>query len=213
MNLSFLQNDPLNTVIVNSADGAVMYATETHKLVNSATTIKRMVPGVEGGQTIAEIHWGTLTFRSPRVKYRGEELRTSDFLLKESLFSRFALIISCKSDSEILCRSRTFIAGDRKEYKWKCDGPKKFEVSLWLWPIELPGHSFSELQLFDPAKNLLVESHKEHFGIFHKASQYNLDITASGMHMLDDIIVSFVVMKHEEDLRQKSVSVTGAGVS
>jgi len=79
MNISFCQTDPLNTVIVNSADDIALFQTETHGLVDKTTTVNRIIPKVEDFQESTKINWGTLTFNLPQVHYRGRELRTSEF--------------------------------------------------------------------------------------------------------------------------------------
>ncbi|KIJ41919.1 hypothetical protein M422DRAFT_254930 [Sphaerobolus stellatus SS14] len=169
MNLSFRSHDPLNTLIINSANGYALYHTETHNVVDRTTQIKKFIPGAqEGAQGVAEVHWETLTFNSPKLLYRGQQLRVSEYLVKDGIFSR----------------SRTFIAGDGRQYKWKIDSLEKF-------------------RLYDSSSNLIVESHKNHIGLLHKAQDYNVDVMPAGMSILDDIIVSFIIMRHLE-MKRKS---------
>ncbi|KIJ25588.1 hypothetical protein M422DRAFT_38623, partial [Sphaerobolus stellatus SS14] len=109
---------------------------------------------------LADIHWEPLSFHSPKLHYRGQELRVSEYLVKDGL----------------LRKARTFIAGDGIQYKWKYDSLKKFT-------------------LHDSSRNLIVESHKNHQD---DAEDYDIDVRPAGMSILDDIIVSFVIMRHQE---------------
>ncbi|KIJ26187.1 hypothetical protein M422DRAFT_272763 [Sphaerobolus stellatus SS14] len=94
--------------------------------------------------------------------YRGKKLKVSDFLPRQGLIM-----------------TRTFVASDGKQYKWKGDSLRKFK-------------------LYDPSENLVVESHKQHQGVFHKAQDYNVDVSPPGIPILDDIIVTFIIMNNSE---------------
>ncbi|KIJ26089.1 hypothetical protein M422DRAFT_272865 [Sphaerobolus stellatus SS14] len=84
----------------------------------------------------------------------------------------------------VFSRSRTFEGSNGMEYKWKCDARGKFT-------------------LFDSSRNLLVESHKSHLGILRKARDYSLDVMPAGIPILDDIIVSFIIMRYRQIQRKK----------
>ncbi|KIJ34164.1 hypothetical protein M422DRAFT_52148 [Sphaerobolus stellatus SS14] len=178
MNITLHSDDPLNTIISNSSNGAPMYHTETHKVVDKTTHLKKFTPGTQGSQDLAEIHWETMTFHSPKLLYRGQQLRVSEFLVKDGIFKSY----------------RTFFASDGNQYTWKCDSLQKFT-------------------LLDSSKNVIVESHKDHAGIFHKAQNYNIDVMSAGLSILDDIIVSFIIVRHLEMKKrtdETNVVVTGA---
>ena len=50
MNIYFLKNDPLNSVIVDSSDERLLYEVHTpSKLVGHTTTIRRLRPGIAPG--------------------------------------------------------------------------------------------------------------------------------------------------------------------
>ncbi|KIJ23337.1 hypothetical protein M422DRAFT_276107 [Sphaerobolus stellatus SS14] len=100
MNLSFRPDGPLNTVVVNSANGYPLYHTETHNVINRTTQIKKIIPGTGGAQDLAES--ATKYFR---------------FLVKGGIFSN----------------SRTFIASNGMQYKWKRDSRDKFEICLFAF--------------------------------------------------------------------------------
>ncbi|KIJ26186.1 hypothetical protein M422DRAFT_71957 [Sphaerobolus stellatus SS14] len=162
MNLSFRSSDPLDTLIVDSTNGAVLYHTETHNVVDRTTRVNKYIPGTQEAKVLAEIHWETLTTNSANILYRGQKLKVSDFLPRQGLIL-----------------TRTFVASDGKQYKWKGDALMKFK-------------------LYDPSENLVVESHKQHLGVFHKAQDNNVDVLPPGIPILDDIIVTFIIMNHLE---------------
>ncbi|KIJ27413.1 hypothetical protein M422DRAFT_37770 [Sphaerobolus stellatus SS14] len=165
MNLSFNAFNLYQSAIVNTANGYPLYHTETHNIVDRTTKILKVIPGMDGAQELAEIHWETLSFHSAKVIYRGVEIRNREFLQKHGIFSD----------------SRTFTAGDGRQYKWKADLLEKFK-------------------LLDQADNVIVESHYGHLGLFGgQKSNYNLNVNPAGMHILDDIIVTFLIMKKETE--------------
>ena len=88
MNVSFLKDSPLNTVIVNSSDGKPLYEVRTPwKLSARTTTIRRLKPGVTSGEgeIIAEVRWRTLG--SSTISLYGSTMRIKDWLRKGGIFS------------------------------------------------------------------------------------------------------------------------------
>ena len=89
MNLAFLKDDPLNSIIVNSNDERPLYEVQTPwKFFNRTTIIRRLKPGVAfgAGQIIAEIHWRSLG--APTIiLYGTKTLRVGDWLRKDGMLS------------------------------------------------------------------------------------------------------------------------------
>jgi Family of unknown function (DUF6593) len=87
MNVSFIENNPLNTVIVDSSNGQPLYEVTTPwKLASRTTTIRRLKPGIapSEGEVIAEVRsaWGSRT-----ITLYGSTMHVNDWLRKEKLFS------------------------------------------------------------------------------------------------------------------------------
>ncbi|KIJ42265.1 hypothetical protein M422DRAFT_254670 [Sphaerobolus stellatus SS14] len=181
MNLSFRSSDPLDMVIVDSTNGAVLYHTEMHNVVDQTTRVNKYISGTQEAKVLAEIHWERLTTQSANVLYRGQKLKMSDFLPRQGLIMYIYEAARCLTFIHIhnFFRTRTFVASDGKQYKWKGDSLMKFK-------------------LYDPSENLVVESHKQHQGVFHKAQDYNVDVLPPGIPILDDIIVTFIIMNNSE---------------
>ncbi|KAF8494502.1 hypothetical protein JB92DRAFT_3099999 [Gautieria morchelliformis] len=113
MNVSFLQNEPLNTVIVDSSTGQALYEVDTPwRAGTRTTTVRRPKPGVAPGQgqIIAEIHWRTLG--SSTITLYGTTMRIKDWLKKTG----------------VLSSSRTLVAPDGKSYVWS-RGSGKFTLT------------------------------------------------------------------------------------
>lgn len=58
---------------------------------------------------------------------------------------------------------------------------------------------------------MIAESHKTHFGVLHKAQDSSLDVSSAGLPILDDIIVSFIITRHQETQRRREVVDGGEG--
>jgi hypothetical protein len=91
MNVSFLQNKPLNTVIINSADGRPLYEVKTPwKLASRVTTIRRTDAEVAAGQgqTVAEVHWHGGS--ASEINFLGSTMRVDEFLrLEDGVWSKY----------------------------------------------------------------------------------------------------------------------------
>ena len=87
MNLSYRASAPFNTDIVDSAEGVVLYQTETDKAARPTTRVKKLIPGTEDVKVLAEIHWATLKSHAD-ILYRGEKLQMSDLLQKQGHSSK-----------------------------------------------------------------------------------------------------------------------------
>src|SRR3979490_53003 len=88
MNVSFLKDDPLNSVIVNSSDEKPLYKVETPwKISNRTTTIRRLKSDVTSGEgdVVAEVQWRKLG--SSMITIHGATLRVRDWLRKDGIFS------------------------------------------------------------------------------------------------------------------------------
>jgi hypothetical protein len=93
MNVSFLQNHPLDTVIINSADGRPLYEVKTPwKLASRTTTIQRTDPGMAAGEgeTVAEIHWNS--WGSSKISFLGSTMRMDEFLRQDGMWSKYVYI-------------------------------------------------------------------------------------------------------------------------
>jgi Family of unknown function (DUF6593) len=93
MNVSFLQDDPLNTVIVDSSNGQPLYEVDTPlKAGTRTTTVRRSKPGVASGegQIIAAIRWRALG--SSTITLYGTTMRIKDWLTKTGVFSSYVAL-------------------------------------------------------------------------------------------------------------------------
>ena len=133
MNVSFLENDPLNTVVTDSSNGYPLYEVNTSGMTNRITTIRRLKAGVGPGQgeIIAEVHWHTLT--ATMITLFGSTMRVKDYLKKDGIFSSCVTLVcqphQFRSSHASQLRSRTFTASDGNAYKWSRGGGDKFNVS------------------------------------------------------------------------------------
>lgn len=88
-NVSFMKDEPLNSIVVDSSNGQPLYDVCTPwKLTGRVTTIRRLGPGVTSGlePTIAEIHWHSLT--STKVTFYGTTtVKVKDWLKSKGKFS------------------------------------------------------------------------------------------------------------------------------
>ena len=134
MNVSFLENNPINSVIVDSSDGRPLYEVQTPwKLSNRITTMRRLKSGVApgAGEIIAEIHWRTLG--SSTIMLYGSTMRIKDWLKKDGMLS--SCVTYCELGFQLihpLSRSRILTASGNS-YKWS-HGSGKFTV--------IPNNSF-----------------------------------------------------------------------
>ena len=92
MNVSFLQNNLVNSVIVNRSDGQPLYDVQIpRRLCGSKIAIRRVKPGVSpgGGEIIAEVHWRTLS--ASTITFFGSTMRVKDWLKKVGMFSSWVV--------------------------------------------------------------------------------------------------------------------------
>ncbi|KAF8592305.1 hypothetical protein K439DRAFT_1626327 [Ramaria rubella] len=129
MNVSFLYDDPLDTVIINSGDGTPLYDIHTpwsqsRRVSRSrprlTTFVRRAEPTIsaEQGQPefVAEIHWRKLGLSS--ITFLGSTMRLNDFVRSNGILTR--------------SRSRVITGKDGQLYKWKyerSDGQNELTVS------------------------------------------------------------------------------------
>ncbi|KAF8531177.1 hypothetical protein JB92DRAFT_2854001 [Gautieria morchelliformis] len=104
MNVSFIEDEPLNTVIVDSSNGQPLYEVTTPwKLFGRTTTIRRLTPGTVSGQgeVIAQVRsaWGS----GANITIYGSTMDVKDWLRKGGIFTS----------------SRVLTANDGKTYKWR----------------------------------------------------------------------------------------------
>jgi len=172
MNVTFLQNDYIDSLIVNTADGTPLYQANTpFGLVHRKTSIRRVVPHVGPGDLVAEIQWAAIALRSSKVTYRGVSIEMKDLLDRPHFFST----------------SRVFTGHDGRQYKWK--------------------HRANKFELFDVlTKTPLAESHRRKYGIIGPSRKLNVDISPQATHMLDDIIVTFIIVAEERRKNDRSRS-------
>src|SRR3979490_1344439 len=100
MNVSFLRDEPLNTVIVSTGDERPLYEVWTPwKIFNRTTIVRRLKAGMAfgAGEIIAQIHWRSLG--SPTITLYGSTMRIKDWLRKDRMFS------SCVTGVPQLCHS------------------------------------------------------------------------------------------------------------
>jgi Family of unknown function (DUF6593) len=91
MNISFLEDDPLDTVIHNSADGKPLYRIQSQGSFPKSTYIRHVVPGVPAGSgpLVAEVHWHS--FESDTISFLGRTMCVDTFLRQGGLWSRYVV--------------------------------------------------------------------------------------------------------------------------
>ncbi|KAF8589954.1 hypothetical protein K439DRAFT_1628166 [Ramaria rubella] len=90
----------------------------------------------------------------------------------------------------VFSTSREFTGVDGKPYKWSA-GLEKFTLT-------------------DKQANAVVaESHRHKFGVFGDARKLNIDIHPQGMHNLDVIIVTFIIM----EIKRRNSATTAVAVT
>ncbi|KAI0352654.1 hypothetical protein OH77DRAFT_1460007 [Trametes cingulata] len=107
MHISFLTNNPINSVVVNKTTREVLYNIVTPaSFVTHKTTIR------DGqGQEVA--YYKRQTLDPDEIKFRGRVLYVNEWLQRDGLFSY----------------SRRFTAPNRRTYKWKeLDGASNFQL-------------------------------------------------------------------------------------
>ena len=89
MNVSFLENSPFQSVIIDSRDGRPLldHVQTPWTLSGRTTTIRRLRPGVVPGpgDIIAKIQWHTLG--PSTITLYGSTMRVKDWLKKDRVFS------------------------------------------------------------------------------------------------------------------------------
>ncbi|TFK64521.1 hypothetical protein BDN72DRAFT_846508 [Pluteus cervinus] len=182
MNLSLSDTNHLNATYTRE-DGTPIYQVVTPFSFSSKTaTIKKAIPEFQEGTAAvftANHRYGFLAqvefhvFASSVLHINGEQVKTSEFFTKGGL------------TLTKLGASRKFVGPDGKEYKW------------------ILGQSASTLVLNNDEKTKVAESHRKHYGVFHKARPAFLEITPVGMHMVDLVLITFVYI---EKLRKDAES-------
>jgi hypothetical protein len=85
MNITFQKDNYIDSLIVNTADDTPLYQASTpFGIVHRTTSIRRVVPGVGPGDSVAEIHWAPI---SSKVTYRGATIKIKEFLEHPHFFS------------------------------------------------------------------------------------------------------------------------------
>jgi hypothetical protein len=132
MNVSFKQNDPVNTLIIDSNTGTRLYQVSTPwKLSGRTTTIRRLNNSRGSSDPASQIRWRS--FSADLVSVSGTQWTpVNDFLVRGGMFSRFSLSVQMPNSTFMLIwtdSSRKFVAPNGDKYKWKKDGDK-FSVRL-----------------------------------------------------------------------------------
>ncbi|KAI0366883.1 hypothetical protein BV20DRAFT_951172 [Pilatotrama ljubarskyi] len=111
MHVIFLEDDPLNSVVVNKDTREVVYNIITpFSLATHKTTIYN-------AQGLEVAYYKRQTFAPNEISYHGQVLPASDWLQRDGIFSRR------------VCSSRRFMSPDGRTYKWKqLNGKSKFQL-------------------------------------------------------------------------------------
>ncbi|KAF8526830.1 hypothetical protein BU17DRAFT_82250 [Hysterangium stoloniferum] len=163
MNVTFLKNDYIDSLIVNTTDGAPLYQARTpSRFIHRTTSIHRIIPNVGPGDLVAKIQWAAIALRSSKVTYRGVTIELKSLLERPHFYSK----------------SRVFTGRDGRQYQWK--------------------HRANKFELFDVLTNArLAGSHRRKRGITGPSRELNVDISPQATHMLDDIIITFIIVAEE----------------
>ena len=98
-------------------------------------------------------------------------------------------------------------------YKWKTKGgyPEVREPTGSLQVLLSDTGTFMQLVTDDNIETPLALYHKSHHGLFSTARPATLDITPQGMHILDDIVTTFVWFEHKR--RENNQASISAGIA
>jgi len=83
--------------------------------------------------------------------------------------------------------------------KLRVDTPEVSDTTVGLFSEHMSDKirtHFAQLVTDDKAETILAVFHKSHGGLFSKARPAALDITPEGMHIIDDIVTTFVWFEH-----------------
>ena len=86
MNVNFLSNNPLNSVVEDAATGRVLYNIVTPFKVGKRMTTIYDASGHE--VAVYKHRWG-----HDQIELRGQKMDASDWLAKDGIFTRFAPLI------------------------------------------------------------------------------------------------------------------------
>ncbi|KAF8510233.1 hypothetical protein BU17DRAFT_70142 [Hysterangium stoloniferum] len=167
MNVTFLKNCYVDSLIVNTADGTPLYQANSPGLIHRTTSIHRIIPDAGPGDLVAEIQWSATALGSSKVTYRGVTIEMKSLLERPHFLST----------------SRVFTGRDGRQYKWK--------------------YTANKFELFDVLTNaLLAESHRYKYGLTGPSRKLNVDISPQATHMLDDVIITFIIVAEERNLNE-----------
>lgn len=151
LNLLF-RSGSSKTVVTNSANGSVLYQTETHGITHRTIRIEKF-NAKTGFQLLAGIHLKMLV-HPQTIEYKGQTTSVSDFLVPRD-------------------GGRFFVTSDGREYLWRPDDALN-------------------LTLEDDSGTVIAKSYN-HYGFFHEARNYSVDVSHDSLQILDDIVVTFIV--------------------
>ncbi|KAG9219783.1 hypothetical protein CCMSSC00406_0008160 [Pleurotus cornucopiae] len=169
-------------------DGQAIYKITTpFKVTGRVTTILRVVPSAKDEHDDADLdahlqdkfaHLAEIEWqyiKSSRLRFRGDDIDTG------TLFRKFGLGPHG--------RHRAFTAPDGREYVWK--------MGMWA----------SELYLNDdsiPKKPLIAKYHRPTFNPIGPNKPAYLEISPEGEPILDDIVVTFVLVETYRKERERA---------
>ncbi|KAF8589962.1 hypothetical protein K439DRAFT_1331012 [Ramaria rubella] len=162
MNISFLRDSPLNTTIINSTTGQLLYEVRTPWRITSRTTyVRRLSLGSISGRGIpvAKVHWHRL--RSSKITVLGSTMRVKEFLPRDGFWSK----------------SRTVIGIEGKQFRWKL-GSKKFTLTDTLTGAVVAEAHRKRYAFFGSSRNMNINIYSHGF--------YNLDIVVVSFIILEE---------------------------
>jgi len=184
MDISFTNNDPTNTTAFDVQNGKALYEVVTnHKFMKKITTLTRALHyDPEAGSSSSTA--STAYTNTPEVvaEIEWHRSRPSQLSMHQKRHMPLNMFLHNGSGSGIFGLSRTFVGPDEKRYTWKSRN--------------------DHLELIDKiTKDIVAESH---------ATGSGLDIQESGMHFMDHIVLTYLVMekKRREQKTANSVKFT-----
>jgi len=180
MNISFRNNDPTNTSVVDTNTGAPLYEIETPRsfFKSRTTTIRRIYQQGSPSRVVSQIKWST--FSPDLVSVDGNQwTKVNSFLVKGGIFSE----------------SRTFVTVDGAEYKWKSKSDKFTLVERGSRTVVARSHRHIIpgwiLNPFAPRPDM------------------SIDIMPSAVSILDIVVLTFIIMEKKRQERSRADAGTG----
>ncbi|KAF5387170.1 hypothetical protein D9615_002093 [Tricholomella constricta] len=184
MHLYLSTRSPLNSVF-STAEGQALYKVETPMAAGTRTStisciVPNDIPQHHSAHTVSmQNRFGHLAqvehnvISSSILRFGGNEFATKDYFRKVG----WGPLCRARFEKLWVDRHRVFTGPDGREYKW-----------------ELLSYN-SQLVTNDDKKTLVARFHRASLGIIGKARPASFEISPTGEHMVQDILITFIYIE------------------